>query len=178
MSAYLLLLLAVASRVVPHPAWFGFTALGGGLLYFGARRPLWQTIFPVALLAGTDYYLTVFAYGYPFHMASYLVTWFWYAAIVVLGAGMLKGHPSIGRVLGASVASATSFFLLSNFAVWAGSILYPHTAGGLATCYIAGLPFYRNDLISTALVATLAFGTPQLVSRLARGTRLNRPVAG
>src|ERR1700679_4208317 len=150
MGAYLLLLLAVASRVVPHPAWLNFTAVGGGLLYFGARRPLWQAIFPVALLAGTDYYLTTFAYGYPFHLASYLVTWFWYAAIVVLGARMLKGHPSIGRVLGASVASATSFFLLSNFAVWAGSILYPHTAGGLATCYIAGLPFYRNDLISTA----------------------------
>ena len=92
MSAYLLLLLAVVSRVVPHPAWLNFTAVGGGLLFFGARRPLWQLIFPVALLAGSDYYLTTFAYGYPFHLASYLVTWFWYAAIVALGAGMLKGQ--------------------------------------------------------------------------------------
>jgi hypothetical protein len=31
---------------------------------------------------------------------------------------------------------------------------------------VAGLPFYRNDLISTALVAGLAFGVPVLVRRL------------
>jgi hypothetical protein len=178
MSAYLLLLLAVASRVLPHPAWLNFTAVGGSLLYFGARRPTWQAIFPVALLAGSDYYLTTFFYGYPFHVAGYVMTWFWYAGIVALGAGMLKGNASIGRVLGASALSATSFFLLSNFVVWAGSALYPHSPGGLAACYVAAVPFYRNDLISTALVATLAFGTPQLVSRFAGGTQLNRPAAG
>jgi hypothetical protein len=31
---------------------------------------------------------------------------------------------------------------------------------------VAGLPFYRNDLISTALVAAVAFGVPVLVRRL------------
>ncbi|MBV8672218.1 MAG: hypothetical protein JOZ33_02180, partial [Acidobacteriaceae bacterium] len=56
---YLLILLAILSRVVPHPAWLNFTAVGGSLLYFGARRPLRQVILPVALLAATDYYLTV-----------------------------------------------------------------------------------------------------------------------
>ena len=29
-----------------------------------------------------------------------------------------------------------------------------------------GLPFYRNDLISTAMVAGLAFGVPVLVRRM------------
>jgi len=33
----------------------------------------------------------------------------------------------------------------------------------LATCYVAGLPFYGRDLISTALVVTLAFGVPVAV---------------
>jgi hypothetical protein len=177
MSAYLLILLAVVTRVVPHPASLNFTAVGGSLLYFGARRPLWQLIFPVALLAGSDYYLTTFAYGYPFHLAGYLVTWFWYAAIVVLGAAMLKGHASIGRVLGASALSASSFFLLSNFEVWAASAIYPHSPGGLAACYLAAVPFYRNDLISTALVATLAFGAPQIVNWFERGMPLHRPAA-
>ena len=144
MSAYLLVILALASRVVPHPAWLNFTAVGGSLLYFGARRPLRQAIFPVALLAGSDYYLTTYTYGYPFHLASYLVTWFWYIGIVVLGAGMLKTHSSTGRILGASGLSATSFFLLSNLTVWATSGIYPHSAGGLAACYMAAVPFYRN----------------------------------
>jgi hypothetical protein len=166
MFALFLILLAVVSRVAPHPAWLNFTAVGGGLLYFGARRPLWQAVLPVALLAGTDYYLTTFVYRYPFHVQSYLLTWAWYAAVILLGAFMLKSSASAGRIVGASAISATSFFAVSNFVVWAGSGMYPHSAGGLATCYAAALPFYRNDLISTVLVAGLAFATPQLASRL------------
>jgi hypothetical protein len=55
MFALFLILLAIVSRLAPHPAWLNFTAVGGGLLYFGARRPLMQAVLPVALLAGTDY---------------------------------------------------------------------------------------------------------------------------
>lgn len=160
MSAYFLVLLAIASRVVPHPEWLNFTALGGALLYFGARRPFREMVMPVALLAGTDYYLTTVAYGYPFHLESYLVTWLWYAGAMAIGAGLLKERVSAGRVLGGAALSATSFFLLSNFAVWMEGGIYPHTGGGLAACYIAALPFFRNDIISTSLVAGLAFCRP------------------
>ena len=48
MFAFLLILLAIVSRVAPHPAWLNFTAVGGGLLYFGARRPLVQAVLPAA----------------------------------------------------------------------------------------------------------------------------------
>jgi hypothetical protein len=166
MFAYFLILVAIVSRLAPHPAWLNFTAVGGSLLYFGARRPLGQALLPVALLAGTDYYLTAFVYRYPFQVQSYLLTWAWYAAVILLGAFMLKSAASAGRIVGASVLSATSFFAVSNFAVWFSSGMYPHTPGGLATCYVAALPFYRNDLISTVLVAGLAFATPQLANRL------------
>jgi hypothetical protein len=43
--------------------------------------------------------------------------------------------------------------------------MYPRTLNGLGTCFVAALPFYRNDLISTALVAGVAFGVPVLVRR-------------
>ena len=43
MPAYLLIVAAVLSRLIPHSDWFGFTAVGGSLLYFGARRP-WQEL--------------------------------------------------------------------------------------------------------------------------------------
>jgi hypothetical protein len=64
MAAYLVLLFAVLSRILPHAfsaTSLGFTAVGGGLLYFGARRSRWQTIIAVLALMATDYYLTVFA---------------------------------------------------------------------------------------------------------------------
>jgi hypothetical protein len=166
MSAYLLILLAILSRVVPHPGWFNFTAVGGSLLYFGARRPLRQAILPVALLAGTDYYLTVFAYNYPFHVSAYLITWAWYVGIIVLGRVLLAKHISALRVGTAVLIAPTSFFLITNFAAWIGSPLYPQTFAGLGMSYVAGLPFYRNDLISTALVAGFAFGLPVLTRQL------------
>lgn len=170
MVAYLVLLFAVFSRFLPHifnTTAIGFTAVGGGLLYFGARRSRWQTIIAVLALMGADYYLTVFAYGYAFHASAYLVTWVWYAAICLLGHQMLSGRPSALRVAGGVMASATSFFILSNFAVWMGSAMYAHTVAGLGACYVAAIPFYANDLISTAITAGALFGLPALARNIA-----------
>jgi hypothetical protein len=167
MFAFVLLVLAVVSRVVPHPGWFSFTAVGGSLLYFGARRSWWQSIIPLAALAATDYYLTVYAYRYPFHVADYVVTWTWYLAAIAIGHGLLRDRANAPNVIAASLASSTSFFLVSNFAVWIGSTMYPQTAGGLGACYLAGLPFYRNDLLATLAVTSLAFGVPALMRRSA-----------
>ncbi|HLJ79676.1 MAG TPA: DUF6580 family putative transport protein [Acidobacteriaceae bacterium] len=166
MGAYLLVVFAVLSRVIPH-SWMNFTAVGGGLLYFGARRPLREGIWPVLALMATDFYLTVAFYHYPWHTSAYLITWAWYAAVVVLGRILLKDHLTVGRVIAAPVVASTSFFLISNYAVWVGSVLYPHTVAGLGACYAAALPFYRNDVLSTTLVTGLAFGLPMLAHRLA-----------
>ncbi|MEO8737451.1 MAG: DUF6580 family putative transport protein [Edaphobacter sp.] len=174
MAAYLVLLFAVLSRILPHffsTIAVGFTAVGGGLLFFGARRSRWQAVVAVLALIATDYYLTVFAYGYAFHASAYIVTWAWYGGICLLGHQMLSGKPSALRVAGGVMASATSFFVLSNFAVWAGSIMYPHTAAGLTACYAAAIPFYANDVISTAITAGALFGLPALVTNIAQTMR-------
>ncbi|QNI31376.1 hypothetical protein H7849_20185 [Alloacidobacterium dinghuense] len=166
MSAYLLILFAILSRVAvaSHHSWLNFTAIGASLLFFGARRPLRQAILPVVALAALDYYMTVYVYSYPFAAQDYLITWGWYAAVIVLGHLLLRERRSAARVATSVVLSSTSFFLASNFAAW--TVLrgyYPHTFSGLMTAYAAGLPFYRNDLLSTGLVAGLAFGLPALV---------------
>jgi hypothetical protein len=174
MAAYLILIFAVLSRILPHAfstTSVGFTAVGGGLLFFGARRNRWHAIIAVLALMATDYYLTVYAYSYPFHASAYLVTWAWYAAVCLLGHQLLRGKPSALRVGGAVLASSTSFFLLSNFAVWIGGGLYPHTAAGLATCYIAAIPFYANDAMSTAITAGALFGLPVLAANIAESIR-------
>lgn len=167
MSAYLLLILAVFSRVIPHPDWLNFTAVGGSLLFFGARRPLRQAFIPVAVFAAADFYLTTFVYRYPFHASDYLLTWAWYAAVIVLGYFLLAKKVSALRVGSAVLIAPTSFFLITNFAAWVSSTtLYPRSIAGLGMSYTAGLPFYRNDLISTAAVAALVFGLPALARQL------------
>ena len=165
MFAYLLTIIGVLGHAIPHPG-LPFTAVGGSLLYFGARRPLSQAIIPIAALAASDYYLTTHVYGFPFIVSGYLLTWAWYAAVVVLGAILLCKSTTIVRVASATLLASTSFFVVSNYAVWAVQPgLYPHTFAGLMACYTSALPFYRNDLVSTAIVASLAFGIPEALRR-------------
>jgi hypothetical protein len=106
-------------------------------------------------------------YRYPWHTSAYLLTWVWYAAVVVLGRMILSKQVNATRVIAAPVIASTSFFLISNFAVWAGGGLYPHTMAGLSTCFVVALPFFRNDVVSTVLVTGLAFGLPAMAARMA-----------
>jgi hypothetical protein len=195
MLAYVVLLLAVVSRILPPffhiPAW-NFTAVGGGLLFFGSRMGAGshhrftrltaaKLISALAVLMATDYYLTVYAYGFPFKVSGYLVTWLWYAAVCLIGMGILQ-KTSVLRVIAGTLASATSFYILVDFAVWAGGApgnLYPHTLAGLAACYTAAIPFYRNDLVSTAITAGALFGLPVLATKIAESLHAahNQPLA-
>lgn len=182
MIAYLVLVLAALSRFVPHMfhnVGLNFTAVGAGLLFFGSRRSRWQSVAAVAVLALSDFCLTRFVYGYPFELKGYLVTWAWYAGICLLASGLLR-KVTVLRVVTGVLASATSFFLLSNFAVWIGSGMYPHNAAGLGTCYAAALPFYANDLVSTGLLSAALFGLPVLAAKLTealQSTGHNQPLA-
>jgi len=181
MPAYLLLLAALLIRpgILPHSGWLQFSAIGGALLYFGAKRAKhlwWEMLLPVTAMAAVDYYLTVQVYAYPFVWQAYLVTWAWYVAAIVLGRILLARKVSVLRVVSAVVLGPTSFFLASNYGVWADSHqaggMYAPTFGGLLTCFAAGLPFYERDLISTALVLTLAFGIPATVRRFQENREL------
>ncbi len=166
MAAYLLVLVAVLSRVVPHAPWWSFTAVTGSLLYFGARRPWREMIAPLAALITTDCYLTLFRYsGYSIHWDA-AITWGWYLAAMVLGAVLLGKRVTLARGAAGALLGPTSFFLVSNFGVWAsGMNSYPHTPAGLAACYGAGVPFYRNDLLATTLVLAVMLGLPALARR-------------
>jgi len=168
MPAFIVLILAALSRLIPHymmhAVGLNITAVGAGLLFFGSRAPRWQAAIATALMALTDVILTKFVYHYPFHVSGYLMTWFWYAAICLLGSSLLR-KVTVLRVLAGIFASATSFFLLSNFMVWVGG-MYTHSLSGLVTCYRMGVPFYANDLASTALVSGVLFGLPVVAARM------------
>jgi hypothetical protein len=162
MFAYVL---AVLSRyaVVSHMAWLNFTAVGGSLLYFGARRSWREMLAPLAVLMVCDYCLTTYVYHFAFRWQDYTISWTWYVAAMALGWILLHGRVSFLRGAVAALLGPTSFFVVSNFGVWASGFNgYPHTLAGLATCYWAAIPFYRNDLLSTSIVLAAAFGLPAL----------------
>jgi hypothetical protein len=172
MLPYLFVLLAIAVRflpftgslhIVPH-AWH-FTPLAASLLFFGARGSRRQMGIPLALLAATDVILTKFIYSYPLTW-DHLVTWAWYAAILWLGTNLREKSGPL-RVVGAALASSVSFFLVSNFAVWAVWEMYPKTFSGLTMSYAAGLPFFRGTVESDLFFSIAMFGTPVFLHALA-----------
>jgi hypothetical protein len=169
MLPYLFVLLAIAVRflpfagpmnILPH-AWH-FTPVAASLLFFGARGSRRQMWVPLLLFAAADVILTKFIYLYTFSW-DHLVTWAWYAAILWLGTNLREKAGPV-RVIGAALASSVSFFLLSNFAVWAAwPAMYPRSLSGLMTSYAAGLPFFRGTVESDLFFSIAMFGTPVLV---------------
>ena len=172
MLAYWFVLLTIAVRFLPFagrlnvfPHAWHFTPLAASLLFFGARGGRRQMWVPVVLLAATDVVLTKFIYAYPLSWDQ-IVTWGWYAAILWLGTG-LSEKASFVRVTGAALASSVSFFLISNFAVWAAwPAMYPRGLNGLMMSYAAGVPFFRGTVESDLFFSIAMFGTPVFLHAL------------
>ena len=166
MLAYLFVVLAVIARFVAVPV--GVTPVTGSLLFFGAygsRRQLW---FPFAMLAASDVVLTKFVYHFAFSW-DHFVTWAWYAAIIWLGT-RLRDNAKPMWVVASALASSVSFFLASNFAVWACWNMYPKNVAGLMASYAAALPFFRRSLAGDLAFTVVMFAVPMVLSKLSART--------
>jgi hypothetical protein len=165
MLAYLFVVLALAVRFMPHP--FTFTPVTAALLFFGARGPRRQWWVPLLLLAASDVVLTKLVYVYPLSW-DHFVTWAWYGAMLWLGTKLRDTNRPL-PILGASLAGSVSFYLVSNFAVWAAwGDLYPKTMSGLSACYSAAVPFFRHALEGDVLFTCVMFGTPVALHAISR----------
>src|SRR6266849_2443137 len=87
------------------------------------------------------------------------------AAVLWLGA-KLRANAKPLPVIGAALASSVSFFLISNFAVWAAYDMYPKNFSGLLTSYTLALPFFRNAVEGDLLFTSVMFATPVVLGAL------------
>jgi hypothetical protein len=164
MLAYVFVVLAIAFRLIiphiqPHP--WDFTPVGASLLFFGAYGSKRQAWIPVAVLAATDVYLNLWVYHYPFGWDQFIEL-AWYAATIWLGT-RLRDRAEPLPTLGLALTSSVSFFIVSNFGVWAAYNMYPKTFGGLVACYIAGIPFYEHRIIGDLAFTAAFFALPVLM---------------
>jgi hypothetical protein len=153
-----MVVLCACARLVPHP--WNFTPLIALALFSGsqARRLGTGVLVTLASLALGDAV-----------MGFYQGFWYVYgAALIPVLLGKLIGQRANARSIGlAAVASSLSFFVITNFMVWARGNLYPHSASGLTTCFAAAIPFYRNQLLGDAFYTIALFGGYALIrSRL------------
>ncbi|HWC55415.1 MAG TPA: DUF6580 family putative transport protein [Sphingomicrobium sp.] len=157
---------AAALRLVPHPP--NFSPIDAIALFSGAylgRRWL-AFAAPFAALLLSDAVLG-FYQGMEFQYVSV-------ALIVILGAIVLL-RTSLPRVGAASLASSILFFAVSNFGTWVVSGMYPHTFAGLASCYVAAVPFFQNTVAGDLFYAALLFGGFAIAERLVPRLRAGQP---
>lgn len=159
-----LVAVSVVGRIY-KPTW-GVTPLAGAAIVAGAvfPSPFVAAAVPITALAASN----IGQLGYGTSIGGVVIALVVYAALawpVVLGraAGRRRG----GLVM-AALASSLVFYLATNFAVWCFSEMYPRTLGGLLSCYVAALPFYRWMPLGD-VVWTLVFAEAALRLGLLRG---------
>jgi 4-hydroxybenzoate polyprenyltransferase len=80
------------------------------------------------------------------------------ALVAVLLGRIARNHGGIAAIAAGAVGSSLSFFLITNFMVWATGRLYPGTIDGLAACFAAAIPFYQNQVVGDAFYTVAIFG--------------------
>jgi hypothetical protein len=138
-------------RLAPHP--WNFTPTGAIALFAGAtyQRKSDAVALPFISLLLSDAVIG-------FH-SSMPVVYAAFGLTVLLGYWIRDHRESITAVTLAAVASATLFYVSTNFWVWAaGHVPYDKTFSGLVACYAAALPFYANQLAGDLFYSGLLFG--------------------
>lgn len=145
-TAFLLIFLGVAGRLflvefVGIPNLEIITALS---LISGAMLGGFFTFFiPLGIIAISDFY-----FG---NTSIIFFTWSAFAMIGVFG-WLLRKRKSfscyfVAKMTGMGIISSLFFYLYTNFGWWLLTNMYSKDLAGLIQCYIAGLPFFKTNLM-------------------------------
>jgi hypothetical protein len=158
-----IILIAAATRLLPHPP--NLTPIGALALFGGAQLGTRKAAFGVSLMAMalSDVVLALTTYGWSV-LPSRPFVYAGMAVFVCLGFA-LRRRVSAWTIGGAALTGALAFFFITNFGVWLAGGLYPRTLSGLAACYVAAIPFFRNSIIGDLLYSAALFGGFALAQR-------------
>ena len=136
-----------------------FAPVGALSLFAGARLRGWRAYaLPLVLMAITDPLVGGYSKATPFVYASFLLS-------VWIGSKLRNTENPLWIGAGA-LAGSMQFFLITNFAAWLSMThTYARSVAGLASCYIAGIPFYGRTLASDLFYAGALFGLHAWLSR-------------
>ena len=148
------------ARMLPHPP--NFAPVGALSVFAGARLPKWQAYtIPVVLMLVTDPILNLMR-GYPAFTWYQAFTYLSFLISVWIGR-QVRTTDKAWAIGGAVLVSSAQFFLISNLGSWLYD--YPHTFAGLASCYVAAIPFFEKTLLSDFFFTGVLFGLHYVLSR-------------
>jgi len=152
---YFLIIIAALLRLIPHlPNFAPIAAIAlFSAVYLNKKYALIVALCAMlisdAFLGFADFWVTVSVYS------SFL--------LIGLVGFWLKKNKNPQNLIGASLSASIIFYLLTNFAVWAGTSWYPKTFAGLILCYEMAIPFFRNTIFGDLFYIGVLFGIYELV---------------
>lgn len=166
---YLIIILAVVSRFVPHLNNFApITALA---IFSAVYLPKKQAVvIPLAVRFVSDIFLGFFSW--PLMVAVYAS----HISGVLFGLWIKKAKPSFFgktfKIILSSLGASVLFFLVTNFAFLYAE--YPHTWAGIVSAYTNGLPFLRGTMVGDMSYVLVLFGAYEAVKYLSKVWSLNQ----
>ncbi len=150
----LLAILALVLRLIPHSP--NFAPIGALFLVAGKYFPGRFSLFISFLVM----FLSDWLIGF-YEIKLMIAVYVGFLIYLMLGRFSLKSEKAPSLLL-FSLAGSVSFFLMTNFAVWALTPWYPKDGQGLLTSYILALPFFKNTLMSDLFYSFGFYGLYQL----------------
>ena len=159
---FFFILVAVTTIVkvlcAPHLNLSGFSAAIAVSLFAGfvIKDAKLAVLLPLLTLFISDVFIQLLHSfgGFPF-AGFYDNQWINYLILIsITFLGMLLRKGGAAGIVASAVIAPGIFFLVSNYVVWATQsdmLGYTNDFGGLMACYRAGLPFYRNSILSTII---------------------------
>lgn len=163
----ILVLGAVATRLLPHPP--NFTATGAVALFAGA----YLGSLPAVLTCLGALLVSDALLGF-YHPLSMTAVYAGSLAGIPVGRWLLRSRPLPWRLALAATTGAIVFCAVSNLGVW--WLYYPRTPAGLLACYLAALPFCARTLLGNFCWLPALFLLRALLGKLA-GRLLDVPDA-
>ena len=160
-----LVALDVVARLLPHAPGFLPVAASGLFAARVLRIPALAIVVPVLAMILSDL-------GLP--GADWRIQAVGFAAIAIPAVAGIATRRWVGILPTAATVAVSSvlFWLLSNFAVWAFSAMYPMTWQGIVQCYIVALPFLEKTMLGDLFWTGVLFGGAWLVMRTPASARM------
>ena len=130
------------NEIIAIPNFEAVTALS--LLSGSFFGGVYTFIVPLSMIFLSDIY-----FG---NTSIYLFTWSAFILIGIFGILIKKNSRYyLFKITGMGISAVIFFYLFTNFGWWLTTGMYPLTFFGLLQCYIAAIPFLKNQLISVVL---------------------------
>jgi len=143
-----LILILAFSRLIPHPP--NFTPIIAVAIMSGYffRNIYLSTIILVITMLITDLIIGFYSNMLFVYLSLFLIVTLFFKINDKMKLSNLFIFGFVGSLI---------FYIVSNFGVWALSDMYEGSLAGLAQCYIAAIPFFKNTLFSTIIFSYAAF---------------------